>query len=53
MTAIGIVDVVDALRESLREVVVGFEWDDTLAQPYEWRPGTFYLWAETTRDTPA
>jgi hypothetical protein len=52
VTAVGIVDVVDALRERLAQVVTGYRWDDSLAQPFEWQPDTFYAWAETTQDTP-
>lgn len=50
VTGRGVADVVDALRERLSQVIVDFEWDDTLAQPYEWRDGRVYLWCETTTE---
>ena len=51
MSLVGVADVIDALRERLSKEVTGYGWDASLAQPFEWRDETVYLWAEKTQET--
>lgn len=49
---VGVIDVVDAIRHALDGITgLGLVWDDTAAQPFEWRDDHVYAWAESTQET--
>ena len=42
--------ILDGLRELLKQYDTSIVFDDAMAQPYEWRDGTVYMWSETVDD---
>lgn len=52
MTAPGLLDVVDGLRELLASAAGISAVDDTGERPFDWTPDTLYVWEESAGRTP-